>query len=112
MKTHMSVMNEKIEKLGEIVYRQERYLRCNGLFLHCIAGNEGENTDDLVLKTVNEKINIELSSLDLDKTHPIGLKENSQIGSQGHSLLKSEVIIQENNFFQIKQLKNKGVSIT
>ena len=41
----MSKMNEKIEKLKDF----------NCLLLHGIAENEGENTDDLVLKTVNEK---------------------------------------------------------
>ena len=41
----MSKMNEKIGKLKEF----------NCLLLHGIAENEGENTDDLVLKTVNEK---------------------------------------------------------
>lgn len=40
----MSVMNEKIEKLQEIVDRQKQYFLCNCLFLHGIAENEGENT--------------------------------------------------------------------
>ena len=41
----MSKMNEKIEKLEDF----------SCLLLHGIAENEGENADDLVLKTVNEK---------------------------------------------------------
>ena len=49
MKTDMQVMNEKVEKLEEIVARQEQYLRRNCLLLHGIADIKGENTDDLVL---------------------------------------------------------------
>ena len=66
MKTEMSVMNEKIEKLEQIVARQEQYSRRNCLFLHDIAENKDENTDNLILKTADEKINIELSSSDLE----------------------------------------------
>lgn len=75
MKTEMSVMNEKIEKLEQIVARQEQYSRRNYLFLHDIAENKDENTDNLILKTVDEKINIELSSSDLDRTHRTGRKK-------------------------------------
>ena len=42
-------MNEKVEKLEEIVARQEQYLRRNCLLLHGIAEIKGENTDYLVL---------------------------------------------------------------
>ena len=65
-------MNEKIDKFKEIVDRQEQYTRCNCLLLHVIL----ISTDDLILKTVNEKMNIELSSSDLDKTHRIGQKKS------------------------------------
>ena len=75
MKTEMSVMNEKIEKLEQIVARQEQDSRRNCLFLHDIAENKDENTDNLILKTVDEKINIELSSSDLDRTHRTGRKK-------------------------------------
>ena len=51
MKTDKSVMNEKIEKLEQIVDRQEQYSRRNCLLLHGIAKNEGENADDSVLQT-------------------------------------------------------------
>ena len=37
MKTDMHVMNEKVEKLKEIVVRQEEYLGRNCLLLHGIA---------------------------------------------------------------------------
>ena len=55
MKRDMVNMNEKIEKLERIVDRQEQYSRRNCLLLYGIAEGERENTDELVLETLNEK---------------------------------------------------------
>ena len=71
MKTDMSKMNEKIEKLKDF----------NCLLLHGIAENEGENTDDLVLKTVNEKRALSyLAQIQIGLIVLIGKK--SQIGRE------------------------------
>ena len=75
MKTDMSTMNEKIEKLEEIVDWQGQYLRQNRLLLHSTAENKGQNTNDFALKIVNEKMNIELSRSALERTHRIGCKK-------------------------------------
>ena len=67
MNIDTSIMNEKTEKLEEIVDKQKQHSRRNCLLLHGIAENECQNIGDLVLKRVNEKIIIELSGSDLDK---------------------------------------------
>ena len=77
MKSDMVNMNEKIEKLERIVDRQEQYSRCNCLLLHGIAEGEREKTDDLVLGTLNEKMYVDLTPSDLDRTHRIGQKKAS-----------------------------------
>ena len=55
MKSDMVNINDKIEKLERIVDRQEQYSRRNCLLLYGIAEGERENTDELVLETLNEK---------------------------------------------------------
>ena len=75
MKSDMVNMNEKIEKLERIVDRQEQYSRCNCLLLHGIAKGKRENTDELVLENLNEKMHIDLTPSDLDGTHRIGQKK-------------------------------------
>ena len=50
MKIDMVSSNKKIEKLEEIVDRQEQYICWNCLLLHGIAKVECENTGDLVLE--------------------------------------------------------------
>ena len=70
-------MNEKIENLERIVEKKEQYSRRNCLLLHGTAEGERENTDELVLETLNEKMHIDLTPSDLDRTHCIGQKKAS-----------------------------------
>ena len=72
MKSDMVNMNEKIEKLERTVDRQEQHSRRTCLLLHGIAEIERENTDDLVLETLNERMHVDLMPSDLDRTHRIG----------------------------------------
>ena len=74
MKSDMVNMNEKIAKLERIVDRQDQYPRCICFLMHGMQG-ERENADDLVLETFNEKMCIDLTPSDLDRTHRIGQKK-------------------------------------
>ena len=69
MKSDMVNMNEKIEKLERIVDRQEQFSLRNCLLLHSIDESERENTDDLVLETLNEKLYFGLTLPDLERSH-------------------------------------------
>ena len=64
VKTDMSIMKENIENFGEKADKQKQYSLHDCLLLHSVVENEGENIDDLVLKIVNEKMNIEPPSSD------------------------------------------------
>ena len=77
MKSDIVNMNEKIEKLDRIVDKQEQYSRRNHFLLHGLAERKRENTDNLVLETLNEKMHIDLTPLDLDRTHRIDQKKAS-----------------------------------
>ena len=61
MKSDMVDMNEKIEKLERIVGTQKQYSRRNYLLLHGITEGEREDTNDLVLETLNEKFHVDLT---------------------------------------------------
>ena len=69
MKSDMVNMNEKIEKLERIVDRKEQYSCSSCFVLYGIVEGEGENTDEPVLETLNEKMHIDLTPSDLDRTH-------------------------------------------
>ena len=72
IKSEMVNMNKQIEKLERIVDRQEQYSRRNCLLLYGIAECERENTGDLVLETLYEKLHIDLNLSDLYRTHRVG----------------------------------------
>ena len=40
--------------------------------------NENENTDDIVLKTISEELDIEIEENDLDRTHRIGSRNRKE----------------------------------
>ena len=77
MKSDMISMNKKIEKLERIIDRQVQYSRHNCVLLHGILEGQRENTDDLVLETLNEKMHVDLTFSDLDRSHRIGQKKAS-----------------------------------
>ena len=56
-------MAQRIDKLKHLVDRQEQYLRRNCLLVHGIAETNDENIRDLVLKTINEKLDVEIKEL-------------------------------------------------
>ena len=71
-------MARRIDKLEYLVDRQEQYSRRNCLLVHGIADINDENTDDLVLKTINEKLDIDITENEIDRSHRIGKKKDGQ----------------------------------
>ena len=103
MKSDMVNMNEKIENLERIVDRQEQYSRRNWLLLHGIAEGEHQNTDELVLETLNKKMHIDLTPSDLDRTHRIRQKKASS--KKPRTVIKFVSYNTRKKFFQIKTFK-------
>ena len=71
-------MAQRIDKLENLVDRQEQYSRRNCLLVHGIAETNDENTDDLVLKTINEKLDVDTTQNEIDRSHRIGRKKDGQ----------------------------------
>ena len=61
-------------EIRELVDQQEQYSRRNCLLVHGTTGAKSENLDDLVLKTVNEKLDINITENKIDRSHRIGRK--------------------------------------
>ena len=77
MKSDTICINEKIEKLKMILDIQEQHVRQSCHLQNSIAESEHENTDDLMLETLNEKMHVNLIFSTLDRTHHIGQKKSS-----------------------------------
>ena len=68
----VSSLNEKLNGFTEQVDRQEQCSRRNCLLIHRITEGNQKNTDDLALEIFREKLDIQLTQRDLDRTHRIG----------------------------------------
>ena len=73
-----SELAQKIDKLEHLVDGQEQYSRRNCLLVNRIAETNDENTDNLVLKTINEKLDFEITENEIDRSHRIGRKKDGQ----------------------------------
>ena len=50
----------------------EQYSRRNSTLIHGLSEVKGEDADSLVLETVKEKMSLDISTADIDRTHRIG----------------------------------------
>ena len=65
-------LSTKVEKLGYKVDTLKQYSRRNPLLIHDMPKEKGQDTDHLAIKTVKEKMGLDISSGDIDRTHRIG----------------------------------------
>ena len=80
-------------KTGEDIRQTRIKLKLQLSLLHGIAESERKNTDNLVLKILNEKMYVDLTFSDLETSHRIGQKKAS-------SNKPRAVIIRKNFFFK------------
>ena len=112
LRGEVSSLNEKLNGITEQVDRQEQYSRRNCLLIHGITEGNQENTDDLALEIFREKLDIELTQRDLDRTHRIG--KNDKKSNRPRPVIVKFIRYNDRKkiFSKKKQLKNSGISIT
>ena len=75
-------VNSLESKLGDSVDELEQYSRRNCLLLHGVRELEGENKNDIIMKTMKEEIDIDIRQQDLDQKHRVG---NTKVCKEGKS---------------------------
>ena len=112
LRGEVSSLNEKRNSITEQVDQQEQYSRRNRLLIHGIAERNQENTDDLALEIFREKLDIELTQRDLDRTHRIG--KNDKRSNRPRPVIVKFIRYNDRKkiFSKKKRLKNSGISIT
>ena len=71
-------MGQRVDKLENLRDWQEQYSRRNCLLVHGIAETKYENMDDLVLKMVNEKVDVNIAENEIDRSYRIGRTKDGQ----------------------------------
>ena len=108
----IDILTEKNKSLTSDVDELEQYSRRNCLLLHGVQENENENTDDIVLKTMSEELDIEIKENDLDRTHRIG-NRNRKDGKPRAIIVKFTRYATRNKIYSNKKkLKGKNFLIT
>ena len=106
------VMNLRIQinEQNHTLDKHEQYSRRNCLLVHGVAENNNESTDDVVMKTIREKMGEEIRDIDIDRTHRIGKAKSD--GKSRPIINKFARYNTRNKVFRKKkQLRGSGVSI-
>ena len=89
----------------------EQYSRRNCLLLHGVRENSNENTDDIVVKTISENLDIDIQKEDLDRTHRVG-KGNRADGKARPIIIKfARYNVRRNVYSNKRKLKGKSLLI-
>ena len=110
LKQEVSILQNRVETLEKESDDHEQYSRRNCLLVHGIEEESNEDTDEVVVNMLKEKLNMEVSKKDLDRSHRIG-KSNPR--------KKRPIIVKfvryndrQKAYSNKKRLKNSGISIT
>ena len=104
-------MSATIESLKGCLDRQEQYSRRNCLLIHGLPESKNENTDELVIDTIKEKMGEEIKKNEIDRSHRLGAPKNN--GKSRPIIIK---FVRYNTRCRIfknkKKLKGKSISVT
>lgn len=111
LEEQVSTMSSRIETLEKSFDSQEQYSRRNCLLVHGIEEKEGESTDKIIIDTVADKMNLAITSEDLDRSHRIGKKKE---GKKSRPIIVkfSRYNVRQKVFSNKKLLKGSDISIT
>ena len=100
-------------KLGDSVDELEQYSRRSFLLLHGFRELAGENTNDVIMKTVKEEMDIDIREEDLGQTHRVGNPKVYKEGKPKPIILKFACYdVRSTVYKNKKKLKGKSFLIT
>ena len=77
LQKNVNDMSATIESLKGCLDRQEQYSRRNCLLIHGLPESKNENTDELVIDTIKEKMGEEIERNEIDRSHRLGAPKNN-----------------------------------
>ena len=78
LKRENANLKEHLKDVEQNVNRQEQYSRRNCFLIHGIKEERNENTDDIVVKFIQDDLQEEINFEDLDRTHRTGKVNNGK----------------------------------
>ena len=77
MRKENSYLTERLQKMDAVLDRKEHYSRHNCLLIHGVDQVEGEHTDELSIKVIEEHMNKKVKPKDIDRSHRLGNPKKS-----------------------------------
>ena len=77
LKKNVNDMSVTIESLKGSLDRQEQYSRRNCLLIHGLPESKNENTDELLIDTIKEKMGEEIKKDEIDRSHRLRTTKNN-----------------------------------
>lgn len=106
------IIHQSEEKMGKFRNDTEQYSRLNNIRIHgMVSGNAFENaeeTTNVVIRTLNEKLNMNLGKADIDVAHRMKAVRN---GSQEAIVKLQSRLVKESILRNRKALKGTGIFI-
>ena len=78
LKTENKRLQERLGNLSDVVDDHEQRNRNNCLLLHGVEEMDGENTDDMVLKIINERLELPMILENIQRSHRLGPRNASR----------------------------------
>ena len=69
LQIEVSALKVDVKNLEKKADDQERYSRRNCFLIHGLTETKTEDTDEIVLDVINNKLNIEMSQISIDRSH-------------------------------------------
>ena len=86
LQKNINDMSETLESLKGCLDRKEQYSRRTCLLIHGLAESKQENTDELVIDTIKEKMGEEIEKNETDRSHRLSAPKNN--GKSRPSIIK------------------------
>ena len=105
-------MNERLEGLENKIDRQQQYSRRNCILIHEITKNKEENTDQQATDFINEKLDIKIDEIDIDRSHRIGRYDKTKKKARPIIVKFARYNVRGRVFREKRKLKGTGKTIT
>ena len=105
----LKVEVKSIEKKGDY---QEQYSLNNCLLIHGLKETKTEDSDKMVLEVINNKLNIELSQISIDRSHRLGKQKGPGQKPRAITVKFTRYEDRHHIFRNKKLLKGSDISVT
>ena len=75
LQIEVSSLKVEVKNLEKKTNDQEQYSRRNCFLIHGLNETKTENMDKMVLDVINDKLNMEMSQVSIDRSHRLGKRK-------------------------------------